>query len=354
MNYELFRHLNKNIYLVNMTREQGYFSELVQRGLEKHIPTQKNITLIINKKWFASGSICTACGHIPQCHHCSVSIAYHHTDNSSHQRTNSLTHQLTGICHICKTLYPVPSTCEQCHQPNTIKLYWLTIQKTADFIKEQYHIEPLIIQSETVSSQAKIRKLLPVLTEHRVHIGTHVLSNDQSDILIILAADQSLTLPDYSVRQDTFVQLYRLIQTSTASTIIIQAYDTHHDSIRSACALDRDWFFEKEKIFRQSHYYPPYGELCVIKYKNENETTLHHAIGQLTKELLYLQQNYEYPQLTIYATPPLVYKKFGKFYYHIIVLGPEDQVRPFMDIAFSKLMMRKRWFKIDRMAHGIV
>gem|GEM_PF-4989117 len=50
MNYELFRHLNKNIYLVNMTREQGYFSELVQRGLEKHIPTQKNITLIINKK----------------------------------------------------------------------------------------------------------------------------------------------------------------------------------------------------------------------------------------------------------------------------------------------------------------
>jgi primosomal protein N' len=77
---------------------------------------------------------------------------------------------------------------------------------------------------------------------------------------------------------------------------------------------------KKEKTFRQSHHYPPYGELCVIKYKNENETTLHNSIQALTKELLYLQQSYEYPDLTIYATPPLVYKKFGKFYYHIIIL----------------------------------
>ena len=59
---------------------------------------------------------------------------------------------------------------------------------------------------------------------------------------------------------------------------------------------------KKEKTFRQSHHYPPYGELCVIKYKNENETTLHNSIQALTKELLYLQQSYEYPDLTIYAT----------------------------------------------------
>jgi primosomal protein N' (replication factor Y) len=223
-------------------------------------------------------------------------------------------------------------------------------------------INPLIIQSETVASLPKIQRLLPELEKAQVVIGTNVVtspskwigSNMKYDLVIILAADQSLTLPDYSVRQDTFVQLNNIIHHTDAATILVQSYDTQHDSIRYACKWDEALFFQAEQKFREQHYYPPYGELCVIKYKNENESTLHNSIQALTKELLYLQQSYEYPSLTIYATPPLVYKKFGKFYYHIIVLGPKDTVRPFMDIAFSKLQMRKRWFKIDWMAHHIV
>ena len=521
MNYELFSHpeQNKNIYLIDMTREHGYFSEMVQKGIAKYIKEQKKILLIINKKWFASWLLCTSCGYIPQCNQCSVSIGYHTVNDTSKAKSwkwemNPLTHQLThsliGLCHICKTIYDLPQHCHQCHKTDTFKLYGLTIQKTEQWIQQEFGINPLIIQSETVSSQAKINKLLPDLEKAQVVIGTNIINQnltptpllsergnldinkrkntiwiggylhtlakenrknttsseeylwsllrnrqiewlkfrrqhplqwyiadfycaehgliieidgwyhstlsqqeyDQArdklmkdkwyrilrfsnkeiengiekvlhailstinklaiatdiplwqerergwgvgyDLIIILAADQSLWLPDYSVRQDTFVQLYHTIQHNTTATFLVQSYDTQHDSIRDACKLDRDGFMKKEKTFRQSHHYPPYGELCVIKYKNENETTLHNSIQALTKELLYLQQSYEYPDLTIYATPPLVYKKFGKFYYHIIILWPQDHVRPFMDIAFSKLQMRKRWFKIDWMANHIV
>ena len=56
MNYELFQHTNPNkaLYLVDMTQEKGYFSEIVQQALTKNIEEKKKILLIVNKKGFAS------------------------------------------------------------------------------------------------------------------------------------------------------------------------------------------------------------------------------------------------------------------------------------------------------------
>ena len=160
------------------------------------------------------------------------------------------------------------------------------------------------------------------------------------DVVIILAADQSLSLPDYSVRATTFYNLYRTFQLFDTKFFLVQSYDTEHTSIRYACKMDESSFTTEDKIFRQANSYPHVGELCIIKYNHENETSLHNAIDKLYKELLYLQQSYEYETIEIYTSSPLVYKKFGKFYYHIILKG--EKLRSFMDIAFSKLNMAKR------------
>lgn len=356
MSYELFAHpeKKKNIYLVDMTREHGYFSEMLTKGIRKYIKEGKKILLIVNKKGFASWLLCTHCWHIPQCDNCSVSIAYHLQKPKEHD--SSL--HISWICHICKKVYELPKNCPQCHQSDTLKLYGLTIEKTEQRIQQEFGIDPLIIQSEWVSSLPKIERILAQGQDAQIILGTSIAQRTENttkpfDLVAVLSADQSLSLPDYSVRQDTFVQLYNLISTTHAGTVLMQSYDTTHDSIRYACKLDRDWFMEREGSFRKQHHYPPYGELCVIKYKNENEATLHNTIQALHKELLYLQKTYQYNDLLIYSAPPLVYKKFGKFYYHIIVLWPQGKVRPFMDICFSKLMMRKRGFKIDWMADRI-
>lgn len=348
MNYELFQHTNpkKALYLVDMTQEKGYFSEIVQQALTKNIEEKKKILLIVNKKGFASWLICQSCWHIPQCRQCSVSIGYHQADNGL----------LYGLCPICKTIYDMPASCEQCHELDSNQLYGLTIQKTAQWIEENYKIKPLTIDAEQVSSWPKSMRVLEQIKTTQIIISTNIIippeSNNLFDLIIVLAADQWLTLPDYTVRQNTFVQLYNLIKKFDTRNYIIQSYDTEHPSIRLALKQDRDGFFEEEKIFRSAHHYPPYGELCIIKYNSENESTLHNAIEKLHKELVYLQTTYEYNDLTIYTSSPLVYKKFWKYYYHIIIIGPE--VRPFMDISFSKLTMAKRGYKIDWMAGSLL
>ena len=97
---------------------------------------------------------------------------------------------------------------------------------------------------------------------------------------------------------------------------------------------------EKENEFRKDNRYPPFSDICVLMYKNEIEQKLYNQIDKLYKEILFLQKKYGLDDIEIYATPPLVYKVFGKYRYNIVMKG--QQVRNFMDIIFTKLEITKR------------
>lgn len=103
----------------------------------------------------------------------------------------------------------------------------------------------------------------------------------------------------------------------------------------------QQWLDDYNKRF----CYPPYTQLCVIMYKHEVEERLYTTVNKLYQELLFLKVSYQQENLEIYSTPPLIYKAFGKFRYHIVLKG--EDLRNFMEIAYSKLKMRSRGFKVD-------
>ena len=328
-----------------MKSEKWYFSELVEQSVRKHLETNKKILLLINKSGYASWIFCRSCAHIPQCKNCSVSIAYHEAENG----------MMYGICPICKHLYDKSETCEQCWKSD-LHMYGITTQRAQERIKKTFGITPLVIDNKQTSSLTKSRKVLEEINNNAVVIGTNALIPSSSrgafDTVIVLAADQLLTLPDYDVRSNSFYNLTRIFTNFWSKFFLVQSYDTDHISIRSGCKLDEEWFLANEKVFKSLHHYPPYGELCIIKYNHENETSLHNAIQKLNQELQYLLQSYEYKDIEIYSSSPMIYKKFGKYYYHIVLKGAS--VRPFLDIAFSKLRMAQRGYKIDRMADSLL
>ena len=102
---------------------------------------------------------------------------------------------------------------------------------------------------------------------------------------------------------------------------------------------------EYEHAYRKRFQYPPYTDLCVLLYKHEIESRVYSTVNKLFQELLFLKSSYQQDHLEIYSTPPLIYKAFGKFRYHIVLKG--NNLRPFMEIAYSKLKMHSRGFKVD-------
>ena len=346
MNYEKFQHKDKNIFLVDMTKELNpYFSEIVQMSIEKHLAEGKKIGILVNKKWYASGIICQKCGHIPQCKKCSVSISYH----------KIASWETIWLCHICKTQYNVPTSCPQCRSEK-IKDFGLWTQKVAEFLQKEFKTDAIVIESETVNSPNKISRLQDSLQNAPIVIWTSLLCSPiQShpfDLVIFLNADFGLNIPDYTSAEKNFYFLYEAFMKHQTKHFIVQSFNPDHYSIRNACKLDKDAFYDVDNKFRKENNYPPFAELCVILYKNDIEETMFTKVDTLHKELLYLKEKYELKDIEIFSTPPLIYKMFGKYRYNIILKG--KQVKEFMDIVYPKLNLAKKGFKVDRMAESIV
>jgi len=350
MNYEQFKHnINgkiKSIFLVDMTKEIDlYFSQLVQRWIEKYTLEGKKIWIIVNKKWYSAWFICKDCWTVPQCDHCSVSISYHKGDNWEE----------FWLCHICKKQYNLPSKCEKCWSAN-IKWFWIWTQKVAEYIKSNYWLESLVIESEKVNSPNKIKKTVEQVPDYKIFIWTSLLSTPikdfELDLIIFLNADMWLNIPDYTSQEVNFNLLYDTFNHHSTSNFVVQSFNINQYSIRSACKLDKSEFLSFDNEFRKANNYPPFTDLCIILYKNEIEQRLFNSVDKLYKELLFLREKYDMKDLEIYSTPPLIYKKFGKYRYNIILKW--KNLRDFMDVVFSKLSLASRWFKIDWQAESIV
>lgn len=350
MNYERFDHdrqgAKKSIFLVNMTKEiTPYFSQLAVDGIEKYLKQGKKIWILVNKKGYSGWIICHDCGHIPKCKNCDVSISYHKIESG----------ETIGLCHICKTQYNVPTTCPLCHG-DKIKEFGLWAQKVAEYIKNEFGKDSVIVSSENVRSPNKIAKIQEEINTHQIIIWTSLLAtppkNIQFDLIIFLNADLGLNIPDYTSAEKNFYFLYETFVKHTTANFIVQSFNPDQYSIRNACRMSKEKFYEEDNVFRKVNGYPPFGELCVILYKNEIEESLYTKVDTLHKDLLYLKEKYQITDLEIYSTPPLIYKMFGKYRYNIILKWPS--VRQFMDIIFTKLNLTKKGFKVDWMAESIV
>lgn len=350
MNYEQFSHTingkEKSIFLVNMTQEvEPFFSTLAQRGIGKYLRQGKRVGIIVGKKGYSSGIICHDCWFVPQCKKCSVSISYHKMDNGDQ----------VWLCHICKTQYNLPQTCNHCHG-NNIKWYGMGTQKVQEYLLKEFGAQSLIIESETANSTNKIKKLMDQLHQNPVLIWTSLLTTAipsySLDLVVFLNADIGLSIPDYNVGEKNFNLLYHTFLHHHNAQFVVQTFNPEQYSIRRACKLDQEGFWKEENEFRKDHKYPPFADLCVLLYKNEIEEKVFSKVDKLHKELLYLKEKYQLHNLEIYSTPPLIYKIFGKYRYNIILKGPD--LKNFMDIVYTKLNLIGRNFKVDWNADSIV
>jgi primosomal protein N' len=149
-------------------------------------------------------------------------------------------------------------------------------------------------------------------------------------LTILLNADAPLALPDYEAAANCFHLIHDTITHSPFSNIIIQTQKPDHPTVRLACSGKVHEFEARNTERKKQHQYPPFGDVCVLMYKNEVEKNVFSTINKLYQELLYLKERQENNNqkktaqtkdlgLTIYATPPLIYKAYNKYRYNIII-----------------------------------
>lgn len=329
----------KKIVLVDKRTTSGYpFCDELDEKIRKVFSTWWRVVILWPKANFSSGMTCVDCGHIPMCQHCDLAIARHKDTHG----------QFFGLCHLCKTYYPATGTCATCHG-HQFENYGYGLQHLAEQIKKNYGIESTILERTQANSLPKIQKLMQHIPSSRCILSTNLLSeppvNLPIDLLIVTHADKWLQSPDLYAARRTYSFLQELCTKYTCPEIRLHTYDTEHPAIQYAIQWKDSEMKNYEDNRRKRFSYPPYSELCVLLYKHEIENKLYTTVNKLYQELLFLKSSYQQDHLEIYSTPPLIYKAFGKFRYHIVLKWPD--LRHFMDIAFSKLKISSRGFKVD-------
>ncbi|MEI7919399.1 MAG: hypothetical protein WCH65_04275 [bacterium] len=63
----------------------------------------------------------------------------------------------------------MPTTCPECHS-DKIKEFGLGTQKVAEYLKNEYQQDAIIVDSTTVNSTNKIAKIQEQITQHQIII----------------------------------------------------------------------------------------------------------------------------------------------------------------------------------------
>jgi primosomal protein N' (replication factor Y) (superfamily II helicase) len=137
--------------------------------------------------------------------------------------------------------------------------------------------------------------------------------------VIIVHGDMGLQIPDYQASWNNFCVLTDCFTQFEPEHFVVQTFAPESPSIQYACRLDQEAFLRADHAYRKQFLYPPYALLCVIHYKHEQEKRVITATNKLYQELLYCKDTYSMSDIVMYITPPLLYKKFGKFRYTIIL-----------------------------------
>jgi len=202
-------------------------------------------------------------------------------------------------------------------------MYGVGTQQVKQLLDQKYHTDALIIESNLVNSPTKIKRLQEKIPRHQLIIGTSLLTtpiiDHPFDLLIVLHADLGLNIPDFQANWNNFLFLYELFEKHKNYAFLVQSYNPEAPSIHHACKMDLEGMKTYELQYRKTNKYPPFTQMCVLLYKHEKEKNLYTITNKLYQELLFLKKNYEMDDIEIYATPPLIYKKFGKFRYNIIL-----------------------------------
>lgn len=313
-------------------------SDLTIKWIHKYLQEGKKIWIILNKTGYYTSVMCHDCGEMMYCSQCQLPVTIY---GSSEQLW-------FAMCHCCRSTYDIPQQCSHCHGTN-IKYRGMGLEQLSEYLHNHTGHTPLTIQSNNTNSPRKAQNIYEQRDKHQIIIGTSLIATadaaHQFDLLIYINADQWLSKPDFNAGFDTFYSVYDGVRNHAHANIVLQTYNPDHAIWWFVGAGDEQWFTTWDQSYKQEHDYPPYSQVCVLMYKHEVQSRVYRTVQKLYNELSYLKEYHKRSDIHLYQTPPLLFKKFGKFHYHIILKWPE--IRSFIDLAFPLCKIYERWFKVD-------
>ena len=240
-------------------------------AMHDRLERREQTILFINRRGYSSSMLCTKCGHVEECLHCSIALTYHRTDE-------------TLRCHLCGDQRPAPARCPQCGAPD-IRWRGLGTQKVEEAVRRvlpRARVERM--DTDTMSKKNRFREVLAQFRAGRIDVlvGTQMIGKglDFPNVTLVglVDADMSMHIPDFRANERTFQLLVQVAgragRGDRAGEVIVQTFTPQAEAIQFSRHADYAGFAASELKIRREFHYPPYRHLIHHLFRGPNPEKL--------------------------------------------------------------------------------
>lgn len=273
------------VHVVDMAKEfesgnRRIFSTQLVQAMSERLARNEKTVLFLNRRGSGKFMLCRACGNVPECARCSVSLTVHAAE-----------HLLR--CHYCDAQQRIPARCDACGS-EAIAEFGAGTQRVVEEAQRLFDRARVIrMDSDTTTRIGDHARLLDAFASAGdILVGTQMVAKglDFPTVTLagVVAADLGLHAPDFRAAEKTFSLIMQVCGRSGRAQrgeAIVQTYCPNHPAIRLAAAHDYATFARLELAERLTSEYPPACELLYLGVFGRSRPRVLEQASQYAKVL---------------------------------------------------------------------
>ena len=263
--------------IVQKDRSKITLSPQLLQSIKEILERNKQVILFQNRRGYSPYQVCTACGWIPQCRYCDVSLTFH-------KQKNKL------VCHYCGTTYPPLTICAACGSHNFVQRNFGT-EKIEEQLQEEFPQTKIArMDVDAVRGKNAHDVLIQQFEQQKIDVlvGTQMvvkgLDFDNVDLVGILDADGLLHFADFRVNERAFQLMEQVSGRAgrkpgepAAGKVLIQTIQPQHLVLQYVQQHNYRAMFDAELENRKKFFYPPFSRLIHVSFKHKMKDVVKRA-----------------------------------------------------------------------------
>ncbi len=265
-------------------RREGEGGSLLSRPLRAAIGERlargEQMLLFLNRRGHSHHTQCRACGWVPECPHCDITLTLHVSPR-------------VWRCHYCDHQEPAGAQCPKCHAA-LLRFGGAGTQRVERELATVFpQARVLRLDTDVARDRAEPARVLRAFArgEADVLLGTQMIAKGldfpRVTLVGVLDADVALHLPDFRAAERTWQLLVQVSgragRGKTPGEVFVQTCTPEHPAVVSAARHDAAAFVDGELATRREAGYPPYVRLAAVLFTGADEADVERvasAVGE--------------------------------------------------------------------------
>jgi primosomal protein N' (replication factor Y) len=302
--------------IITQNKGKVILSPQLSEAIQQTLQQKKQVILFQNRRGYSPYQICGACGWIPHCEYCNVSLTYHKAKNKLQ-------------CHYCGTTYPLVLTCAACGSHNFIQKNFGT-EKLEETLTEAFPEAKIArMDYDSIRGKNDHDALIKLFEQQRIDIlaGTQMvvkgLDFEHVNLVGIADADALLNFADFRVNERAFQLMEQVSgragRREEQGKVIVQVSNTQHPVLHFVQQHNYEELYKFEIENRRQFFYPPFSRIIQLTCKHKFKDVAEEAANILGRFL-----TEKYASYVSGPAEPAVNRVRNQYLFELLLKLPKD------------------------------